>query len=139
MILPQNRAFCDTSFFFASLCPHDLKFEEAGRILDYCKDNAVTLCTTWDIISETITLLRYRASYKAAIEFMDVIKPALSIIKYDDSVRIATEEVFKKLSKDKRISFCDAISYVVVTHLLKDMPCFSFDKDFRSLGLLVYP
>ncbi|MBU4319840.1 MAG: hypothetical protein L6246_03470 [Thermodesulfovibrionales bacterium] len=116
-----------------------MKFEEAGRILDYCKDNAVTLCTTWDIISETITLLRYRASYKAAIEFMDVIKPALSIIKYDDSVRIATEEVFKKLSKDKRISFCDAISYVVVTHLLKDMPCFSFDKDFRSLGLLVYP
>ena len=139
MNLPGNKAFCDTSFFFASLCPHDTNFEKAGKILEYCKDNAVTLCTTWDIISETITLLRYRANYKVAVEFLDTIKPALFIVRYDDSIRIAAEDIFKKLSRDKKFSFCDAISYVLITYLLEGMPCFTFDKDFRNLGLLVYP
>ena len=139
MNLPGNKAFCDTSFFFASLCPHDINFEKAGEILEYCKDNAVVLHTTWDIISETITLLRYRANHKVAVEFLVAVKPTLSIRRYDDSIRTAAEEVFKKLSKDKRLSFCDAISYVLLTYLLEGMPCLTFDKDFRSLGLLVYP
>ena len=139
MNLPGNKAFCDTSFFFASLCPHDTNFEKAGKILEYCKDNAVTLCTTWDIISETITLLRCRANHKVAVEFLDTVKPALFIVRYDDSIRIAAEDIFKKLSRDKKFSFCNAISYVLITYLLEGMPCFTFDKDFRNLGLLVYP
>ncbi|MEK7333180.1 MAG: hypothetical protein AAB017_07370, partial [Nitrospirota bacterium] len=94
---------------------------------------------TWDIISETITLLRYRASYKLSVEFIDVVKPSLHIVHYNDSVRMAAAEIFKKLSRDKRLSFCDAVSYVIITHMLENMPCFSFDSDFRSLGLTVYP
>ncbi|HLG28818.1 MAG TPA: PIN domain-containing protein [Candidatus Brocadiales bacterium] len=137
--LPDNKVFCDTSFFFASLCPHDTNFEKAGALLEYCKDNAVSIYTTWDIISETATLLRYRASHKVAVEFIDEVKPVLSIIKYDDTIRDAAEKVFKKLSRDKRLSFCDAISFLVITELLEDMPCLTFDRDFKNLGLLVYP
>ncbi len=91
------------------------------------------------IISETVILLRYRADYKTAVQFLDVIKPSLSIVRYDDSVRSAAEEVFKKFSKDKKISFCDALSFVIITDLLDDMPCLTFDRDFRGLGLMVYP
>lgn len=139
MILPQRKVFCDTSFFFASLSPDDSNYDRAGEILEHCKNNSVTLYATWDIVSETITLLRYRASYRLAVEFLNSIKPSLYIVNYDNSVRRAAEEVFKKLSKDKLISFCDAVSFVVVTHLLGNIPCFSFDADFRSLGLTVYP
>jgi predicted nucleic acid-binding protein len=139
MNLPQNRAFCDTSFFFASLYPGDTNYEEAGDILAECQENAVTLHTTWDIISETVTLLRYRASYKTAVQFLDVIKPTLAVVRYDDSVRSAAEEVFKKLSRDKKISFCDALSFVIITDLLDGMPCLTFDGDFKGLGLMVYP
>ncbi|MBI4683660.1 MAG: type II toxin-antitoxin system VapC family toxin [Nitrospirae bacterium] len=139
MIFQQNKVFCDTSFFFASLCPDDFNFEKAGELLEYCKENKTVLYTTWDIIGETITLIRYRADYNTAVEFFDKVKPALSIVRFDDSVRIAAETVFRKLSKDKRLSFCDAISYVVITHMLDNIPCLSFDKDFRSLGLMVYP
>jgi len=137
--LPQNKAFCDTSFFFASLCPDDSNFGKAGELLEYCKNNSVTFYTTWDIISETVTLLRYRAGYRIAVEFMDVIKPALFIVRYEDSVRKAAEEVFRKLSRDKRLSFCDAVSYVVITHMLDNIPCLTFDKDFKNLGMTVYP
>jgi len=134
-----NKVFCDTSFFFASLAPDDSNYDRAGEILEHCKNNSVMLYTTGDVISETITLLRYRASYHLAAEFLESIKPSLFIVNYDDSVRRAAEEIFKKLSKDKRISFCDAVSYVVVVHLLDNIPCFSFDGDFKTLGLTVYP
>lgn len=139
MILPEKKAFCDTSFFYASLAPDDSHYESAGEILTFCNENNIALFTTWDVISETVTLLRYRATYSLAVEFLQDLKPALAIVHYDDSVRLAAEEIFKKLSKDKRISFCDAVSYVVITHLLDNIPCFTFDKDFRSLGLMVYP
>ncbi len=139
MNLPQNRAFCDTSFFFASLYPEDTNYDRAGGILEECREKSVTLYTTWDVISETVTLLRYRANFKTAVQFLDVIKPSLSIVRYDDSVRSAAEEVFKRLSKDKKISFCDALSFVIITELLDGMPCLAFDGDFRTLGLMVYP
>jgi len=136
---PQNKVFCDTSFFFASLCPDDSNFKKTGELLEYCKEHTVALYTTKDVISETVTLLRYRASYKTAVEFLDTIKPFLFIVHYDDSVVMEAEKVFKKLSKDKKISFCDAVSYVIITSLLDGIPCLTFDRDFRSLGLLVYP
>lgn len=134
---PGNRAFCDTSFFFASLYPKDVNYERAGQILKDALTQEVTLWTTWDIISETVTLLLYRFNSRAAIRFLDEIKPALNIIYYDDSVRDEAEQVFRISSRDKRLSFCDAISYVVVKTILKDIICLSFDEDFSRLGLTV--
>lgn len=139
MNLYGNKVFCDTSFFFAALCANDRNYGKAGTLLEYCSDNAVTLCTTWDIVSESVTLLRYRADYRTAVQFLDDVKPTLQIVPYDDSARTAASEVFKKLSKDKRLSYCDALSYVIVTQVLDHVPCFAFDKDFRNLGLTVYP
>ena len=134
---PASQAFCDTSFFFASLYPKDINYERAGQILSEALIKKILLCTTWDIISETVTLLLYRFNSRAAIRFLDEIKPALSIIYYNDSVREEAERIFRLFSKDKKLSFCDAISYVVVKTILKDIACISFDEDFSRLGLNV--
>ncbi len=139
MNFPQKRVFCDTSFFFAALYPGDANYDRAGNILAECLEQTVTLHTTWDVVSETVTLLRYRASYTTAVQFLDVIKPTLAIVRYDDSVRSAAEAVFKKHSRDKKLSYCDALSFVIITALLDNTPCLTFDHDFRSLGLAVYP
>ncbi len=48
-------------------------------------------------------------------------------------------EVVKKLGRDKRLSYCVAVSYVVVTGILGGIPSLSFDNDFRGMGLTVYP
>ena len=132
-----NRAFCDTSFFFASLCPKDVNYEEAGQILKEALAQEITLYTTWDIISETATLFLYRFTSRAAIRFLDEIKPVLSIVYYDESVRKEAEKVFRLFIKDKKVSFCDAISYVVVKTVLKEIVCLSFDEDFSRLGLTI--
>ncbi|NWG02525.1 MAG: type II toxin-antitoxin system VapC family toxin [Syntrophaceae bacterium] len=134
---PGDRAFCDTSFLFASLYPKDINYERAGQILEEALIQKISLWTTWDIISETATLLLYRFNSKAAIRFLDEIKPGLRIVYYDDSVRDEAERVFRLFSKDKKLSFCDAISYVVVKTILKDIACISFDEDFSRLALRV--
>jgi predicted nucleic acid-binding protein len=134
---PGHRAFCDTSFFFASLYPKDVNYERAGQILKEALAQKISLWTTWDVVSETVTLLLYRFNARAAIRFLDEIKPVLHIITYDDSVREEAERIFRLLCRDRKLSFCDAISYVVVKMILKDIVCLSFDEDFSRLGLTV--
>jgi predicted nucleic acid-binding protein len=134
---PEKRAFCDTSFFFAALYPRDVNYDRAGEILRDALQQEIDLFTTWDILSETVTLLLYRFNSKAAIRFLDELKPSLAIVTYDDSVREEAEKVFRILIRDKKVSFCDAISFVVVKTVLNDIACLSFDEDFFRLGLTI--
>jgi predicted nucleic acid-binding protein len=99
----------------------------------------VELWTTWDVVSETATLLRYRVSHAAALSFVDELRPRLHLIEYGVDVRVSALDVFRRYGRDRRLSLCDAISFVVVTTLLDRMPCFAFDEDFRRLGLTVIP
>jgi predicted nucleic acid-binding protein len=138
MPLPP-RLFCDTSFFYACLDPTDVNHERATAILAESASPGASFCTTWDIISETVTLLRYRRSFRAAVAFLGEVKPKLRIVVYGDGVRAEAERVFRRFARDHRLSFCDAISCVVVTTLLDHIPCLSFDRDFRRLGLTVLP
>jgi predicted nucleic acid-binding protein len=133
----RRQAFCDTSFFFAALYPKDVNYQRAGRLLEEALAQEVSLWTTWDIISETATLLLYRFNARAALRFLDEMKPSLQIVFYDESVREEAERVFRLFTKDKKLSFCDAISYVVVKTILQDVNCLSFDEDFIRLGLNV--
>ena len=136
MELPP-RLFCDTSFFYACLDPGDVNHARARAIAEDAATARCALSVTWDIISETATLLRYQRNFQAALTFLTEIKPYLKIVTYGDRVREEAEQIFRQLGRTRRLSFCDAISFVVVTTLLDHMPCLAFDADFRSLGLTV--
>ena len=136
MTIP-NRLFCDTSFFYASLDASDENHDRALQIARQATVVPTSLYATWDIISETITLLRYRIGFQAALMFLTEVKPNLRIIAYGDRVRGEAEDVFRCYGRDHRLSFCDAISLVVVTTLLRNMACLAFDADFQELGLTV--
>jgi len=132
-----HRVFCDTSFFYACLDHADVNHDAAAELASWAAKNGIDFYSTWDVVSETSTLLLMRCGYKIAIAFLDEIKPSLNIITYDESIRDQAESIFKKFSRDKFLSYCDAISFTVVTLLLNNIPCLSFDKDFRNLGLTV--
>jgi predicted nucleic acid-binding protein len=136
MVLP-SRLFCDTSFFYACLDPNDSDHDRAEALTDDAVASAITFFTTWDIVSETITLLRYREGFRAAVTFLDDVKTHLTIVEYGQLVRHEAEQIFRQRGARRRLSFCDAISFVVVTSLLDDMPCLAFDRDFCALGLTV--
>jgi len=131
------RVFCDTSFFHACLDPSDTHHLEAYPLVTEATAARVALWTTWDVVSETVTLLRYRVSYASALSFVDELYPRLHLVEYGSQVRAMALDIFRRYGRDHRLSLCDAISFVVVTTLLERMPCFAFDEDFRALGLPV--
>ena len=136
MRLP-HRLFCDTSFFYASLDPKDENHDRARQIAQHAAVAPSALYATWDIISETVTLLRYRRGFQPACKFLAEVKPHLRVVTYGDRVRGEAEDIFRRYGGDHRLSFCDAVSFVVVTTLLRNMVCLSFDADFHELGLSV--
>lgn len=131
--------FCDTSFFYACLDPKDTNHARARALVTESASVGATFCTTWDIISETVTLLRYRRNFQAALTFLTNVKPGLHLVAYGDRVREEAEQIFRTHARDHRLSLCDALSFVVVTTLLNHAPCLTFDDDFRALGLTVLP
>lgn len=131
------QLFCDTSFFYACFDPGDVNHRRAKAVVTEVAAARCAVSTTWDIISETVTLLRYRRNFRAALAFLNEIKPQVNILAYGDRVRDEAEQVFRRYGRDHRLSFCDAISFVVVTTLLDNIPCLAFDEDFRGLGLTV--
>jgi len=131
------RLFCDTSFFYACLDPNDANHERAQELNDEAAAFDVGFFTTWDVVSGTVTLLRYRKGFQSAMAFLEEVKPDLHIVEYGQGVRVEAEKIFRLRGRSRRISFCDAVSFVVVTTLLDHMPSLSFDRDFRALGLTV--
>jgi predicted nucleic acid-binding protein len=131
------RLFCDTSFFYACLDLTDANHDRARALAEAAAASRAGMWTTWDVVSETVTLLRYRGSFRTALPFLDEVKPRLHLVRYGDRVRDGAEELFRRYGQDHRVSWCDAISFVVVTTLLDRMPCLAFDEDFRRLGLTV--
>lgn len=135
--IPGDRVFCDTSFFYASLDINETTHHQALQILDICAKQRVRFFTTWEIISETVTLLRYRLSYNSAVRFIDEVIPEMNIIQITPSMKVEALRIFKRYNQDKRISFCDILSYLVVTQQLERIPSLAFDPDFEQLGLTV--
>ena len=88
-------------------------------------------------MSETVTLLAYRERPDVAVRFLDAVKPALLLVPTTLAILEAAARVFRQRARTQAVSFCDAISYVVVTEVLGGAPCLSFDRDFQALGLTV--
>lgn len=133
-----RKVFCDTSFFYAALDRNDFDHDRAVSLSRWIKENNVAAITTWEVIVETITLLRYRLSFKGAGIFMKTVLPNLNVIYITDSERAKALDMFLRLSSDKKLSLCDIISYVVVREHLQGIPCIAFDDDFKALGLRVF-
>lgn len=81
--------FCDTSFFHACLDPSDTHHPEAHSLVTEATTARVALWTTWDVVSETVTLLRYRVSQASALAFVDNLYPRLRLLEYGAEVRPA--------------------------------------------------
>ncbi len=106
MALP-SRLFCDTSFFYACFDRRDVNHQSAAELSENAAVSGSRLYVTWDIISETLTLLRYRRTHREALTFLTEIKPHLHIVNYGDAMRTEAEQIFRRYSRDHRLSFCE--------------------------------
>ncbi len=131
-----GRAFGDTSYFFALLNAKDPDHVAAIRIAQQVAICHVEVFTTWDVVSETATLLRYRWTHVAAAKFLTRLVPHLTVLQPDEGDRIAAIRLFLR-KRDLKLSLGGSLSFVIVSTRLAWAPCLSFDADFRTLGLTV--
>src|SRR4030066_1630673 len=61
-----RSVFCDTSFFVALFSKKDAEHKRALELFREIKEEKISICTSWFIISEAITLLLYRYGYTEA-------------------------------------------------------------------------
>ncbi len=92
------------------------------------------LHTCWFVISEAMTVLLYQYGYSEALAFNQSVD-LYRIVYSTESQHHQAIALFNLFGKDRKISFTDALSHVLISGELKNMPALSFDKDFKSLGL----
>jgi predicted nucleic acid-binding protein len=114
----------------------DVNHAAALRITKQIRKAQVEVVTSWDVVSETATLLRYRLGYRAARTFLTDALPGLAIFQPSEEDRSSAIRFFLR-QQELRLSMCDALSFVIVSTQLNWVPCLSFDADFGALGLSV--
>ena len=139
MSIPEGTrtVYADTSFFYAAIDRRDRNHTRAEVLSREIREQSVEVVTTWEVVVETVTLLRYRHSYMATQVFVRRVLPTLNLAYLSESERAKALILFGRTSRERKISLCDAISAVVVKERLASIPCLAFDEDFQSLGLAV--
>ena len=131
----MRRVFVDTSAFFAHLVAEDTQHARARDLFERASRESWSLISTNAVVWETYTLLRIRArnGREPGLGFLEDIEDGLCDIERVRHLDEARAIDLLKQHADKKYSFCDALSFVVmeqtgVTEAL------AFDDDFRSYG-----
>jgi predicted nucleic acid-binding protein len=129
--------YADTSFFYAALDPRDRFHARARTLTREVEERGIGIVTTWEVVVETVTLLRYRHSYIGTQAFIRRVLPRLNLVYLSEAERERALVLFSRMSREHKISLCDAISAVIVKDRLGSILCLTFDDDLRRLGLAV--
>jgi len=129
-----SAVYCDASFFIALFSKKDTEHRRALELFCEVKEGRISMHTCWFIVSEAMTVLLYRYGYSEALAFGQSIH-LYKILNCKESHYHQAISLFNLFGKDRKISFVDALSHVLITGELKNIPAISFDRDFRTLGL----
>jgi predicted nucleic acid-binding protein len=132
-----SRLFLDSSFLVALYGSRDRMHPRALDLLREADRAGARLCTIWDCVGESLTVLRRHFGYRAACALADGVLD-LTLVSYDTSHRLQALADFKRFSRARpTVSFVDVLSAVVIRQELGGDPVLSFDRDFQALGLTV--
>jgi predicted nucleic acid-binding protein len=129
-----DAVYCDASFFVALFSKKDVKHKRALTLFKEIRENRIVIHTCWFIISEAMTVLLYQYGYSEAMTFNQSVD-LYRIFHSTESQHHQAIALFNLFGKDRKISFVDALSHVLISGELKNMPALSFDRDFRAMGL----
>lgn len=129
-----HSIYCDASFFIALFSKKDTKHKRSLELFKEIKQRRIIIHTSWFVISEAMTILLYQYGYSEAQAFnqsIDIYK----IYHSTESQHHQAIALFNLYNRNRKISFVDALSRVIITGGLNNMPAISFDDDFRTMGL----
>ena len=133
-MLTASNIFVDTSAFVSLWDDKDPNHIKAIRIQSKLKELKVNVYVSSDIIGETLTVISRKLGKENAIDFLEKIQESnVQEIFIDEFLHKETRKFFRKI-KSKNISFIDCSSVIVMKRSKVDV-IFSFDEDFRSMGV----
>lgn len=129
-----HAVYCDSSFFIALFSKKDVKHKRALKLFKEIAKNHIEIHTCWFIVSETMTVLLYQYGYREALTFNQSID-LFHIRHSTESQHHQAIALFNLFAKNRKVSFVDALSHVLVSGDLENMPALSFDRDFKAMEL----
>lgn len=126
--------FVDTAGFFALWDASDTHHAEAVALQAKLRSRRRRLVTSDYVLDETITLLRYRHSHAAAVDFLSTIRNsrAIRINWIGSEIFDAAGSLFAE-RPDKEWSFTDCSSFVAMRRL-HILDAFTTDHHFKQAG-----
>ncbi len=132
------KLFVDTSAWLALGDRNDQYHKEALARSASIKKQKIELVTSDYIFDESITIIRYRMSHRAAVTFGNSLMGStiVKITGITDEERSKAWKLFSRYD-DKELSFTDCTSFVLMKKL-GIQKAFTFDDHFRQLGFEVF-
>jgi predicted nucleic acid-binding protein len=129
-----SKVFIDTNVFVAIRDTNDNTHQKAIKISDFLSKNNIKLFTTSLVLTETLTILSQKLGKDIALDWYNDYKNSLiNEVFIDQQLFKNSIELFKK-TKPENISLVDC-SNVIVMKQNKIDTIFSFDEDFKNLGV----
>lgn len=107
------KVLVDTSALFALLDADDQYHSEAKQILQSLAQQSAELITTNYVVLETIALLQNRLGLQAVEDFVQRLKPLLTIIWVDEETHQKAESLLLA-KRRRRVSLVDCVSFTVM-------------------------
>jgi len=135
--------FIDTGAWIALEDVNDNNHLEAVMFRDKLEGGAKRLITTSYVLDETYTFLFLHIGYEKTLLFHNRIQRMrqggiLVVIHISEEIEEESWYVFEKYNKDKRWSFTDCTSKVVMDSL-RIKEAFTFDHHFDQMGFVQKP
>jgi predicted nucleic acid-binding protein len=138
----MRQIFVDTSAWDAIADGRDPNHEVALLFRDEIAGQCRLVVTNY-ILDELYTLLLMNVRYQRAVDFkrkLDVLvqEGILEVIWVSEVVATEAWAVFEQFNVDKKWSFTDCVSYVVMKQR-GITEVFAFDDDFAQMGFVCQP
>ena len=132
------KLFVDTSAWLALNDKNDQHHSEAVSRSAKIKQQKIQLVTSEYVLDESITIIRYRVSHRAAVIFGDALMSStiLTIADITDEERFKAWVLFNKYG-DKELSYTDCTSFALMKKLGLQK-AFTFDDHFRQIGFKLF-
>ena len=135
-----NKIFVDTSAWISYLGSDQPRHINIKSLIKRFIKDRVIICTSNDVIDETVTRLIYDTNIKIAEKFINLIKDGVknhSLIQLwvDEEIQNEAFGLIQKFSEHK-LSLTDATTTVLVQRFNIES-VISLDSDFKKVGLQV--
>lgn len=131
--------FVDSAAFIALQIEQDVHHARSSRLWSEFKAESVRCTTSNFVLSEVITFLARRGTYRLAANTARTLyaSRALEILRPGPEEETEAIRLFEKYA-DQEVSFTDAVSFALMRRLgIKR--AFTFDRHFRLAGFEVIP